>query len=117
VKAKTVTGFEVRGGKVQAHTLYATRKDAARHLESFKGLRGFSVRYGRVVETLTTKKRVKNHHQEIGGEGRSWEDWVAPLATRREAERILFNDLRRKVAARRADLRDAERALAKAGKP
>lgn len=116
MKKSTVTGYEVRAGKVIARTLYASRKEAARHVESFKGLRGFSVHYGRVVETLTTRKRGKNHHQEIGGEGRSWEDWIAPLATRREAERLLLNSLRDKVRNRRADLRDAERALAKAEK-
>ena len=113
-KASTVSGYEVRAGKVQPRTLYATRKDAALHLESFKGVRGFAVRWGGVIETLTTRKHGRNFHQQIGGNGYSWKDYAPPYVTRRSAEAAWIKDLRRRVSRGKRELREAERALAKA---
>lgn len=113
MSARPVSGYEVRAGKIVQRTLYATRKQAAAHVASFKGLRGFAVYGNRIVETLTTRKRGKNFHQEIGGQGQSWENWMQPLATREEAKAQLLRGLRSKLKSRQADVREIETLLKK----
>lgn len=117
MKKKTVIGYEVRGGKITERTLFGSRAEASRHLAGQKGVRGFQLRWDQVVETLTTKRKGgKLRHQQIGGNGLYWEDWLEPFPTHARALAERIKRLRSRVTDRKQALRKAERELAKATK-
>jgi hypothetical protein len=119
---ETVKGFAIARGKIVQREIFVKRKDAATRLDlkTAKGKRGWAVRYGRVIETLTTPSLSKRRgsgklrHQEIGGQGQCWDDWSEPLPTRVQAQRKLVKHLSCRVTSAKASLRSAERELAKA---
>lgn len=110
--AKTVTGYEVRGGTVKLRTLYATKAEAAAHVAASKlDTCGFGVRNGSIVATISRFKRGKWHHQEVGGSGLSWSSWVPPYPSRDAAVRAILKSWQSDLKHRKQQARQLERQI------
>ncbi len=112
MSSKPITGYEVRGGAVVMRTLYATRAEASRRIADAKVVRGFALRWGKIVATATTRrKNGKLRHQEVGGNGHYWEDHIEPFATRAEASKARLKNARDHVRRTKERLAIARREL------
>jgi hypothetical protein len=116
----TLKGYQICAGIVRERFMYATREEAAKHIGEAKAekaeTRGFAVRYGSVVATVSRIVRGKWRHQEAGGKGYHWDDNRPPYATRKEAHVVVVRGLREALKRKKLDVRRVERELAKAVK-
>ncbi len=99
---KTLKGFDVVRGVIKEKALYASRKDAARHVEASakgKGTRGFITFDDEVVEVLSVIRGGKWCHQEVGGKGRTRHSYTPSVATYQGAYTAVVADLKRKIRA------------------
>lgn len=112
----TVTGYQVVAGVVRERTLYATRKDAAKHVKDAKpsaAVEGFCVRWGSVVPVVSRVVRGKWRHQQVGKEGYHWDSYNPPYVTRAEACAVVLADLRDSLKRKQKEVRTLEKQIVK----